>query len=80
MKKQTAVEWLEMKLGKTIAASDWFEKAKEMEKQEIIDAVDDPKYIESNITTSTIPGIDSHSMGWFMNGKQYYDHKYGGDK
>ena len=48
------------------------------EKQQIIDAVDDSKYVQSHTTSSTIPGIDSHSMGWFMNGKQYYDHKYGG--
>jgi hypothetical protein len=36
MSKQTAVEWLEMKFSKTVSASDWFEKAKQMEKEQMI--------------------------------------------
>jgi len=81
--KQTAVEWLVDELEQHHVKIDIkntvvYQQAKEMEKQQIINAVDDPKYVESHKTPSTIPGIDSHSMFWFMNGKQYYDHKYGG--
>ena len=85
MSKQTAVEWLVEQFEESHSYineifKETIEQAKEMEKQQIIDAVDDPKYVESHKTPSTIPGIDSHSMFWFMNGKQYYDHKYGGGK
>ena len=93
MKKPTAVDFLREKLDKYIMwneghhqaeeytlsnLSDDFEQARQMERQQIIDAVDDPKYMESHKTPSTIPGIDSHSMGWFMNGRQYYEINYGG--
>ena len=36
----TAVEWLEMKFGKTISASDWFEKAKQMEREQMMQWID----------------------------------------
>ena len=87
MNNLTAVEWLiqnivEDQIIKAKSMSEWttiYEQARQMEKQQIIDAVDDPKYMESHKTPSTIPGIDSHSMGWFMNGRQYYEINYGGN-
>jgi hypothetical protein len=71
MNKQTAVEWLEMKLGKTIAASDWFEKAKEMEKDQIMNAVD-IGFEEGSKFPEDI---------WWNNAEEYYNETYkGGEK
>ena len=76
--KQTAVEWLEnqMKTSKyfynlmedinsrsTVAQSDIFEQAKEMEKQEIIETF---KYAQV-----------LHTMNDQMRGEQYYNETYG---
>jgi hypothetical protein len=70
--KQTAVEWLENELKKIpfIKPQDAFEQAKEMEKQQIIDAFENG---EDN--------IDSDGCSIDRNGaEQYYKQKYGGNK
>jgi hypothetical protein len=65
MSKQTAVEWLELKLKKLpfVDVVEVFQKAKAMEKEQIEDAWDD--------------GIDSFST---RSAEQYYNETYGGDK
>jgi hypothetical protein len=86
--KQSAVSWLIQNIveDQTIKAkpmSEWleiFEQAKSMEKKQIVEAVDDPKYVDKDMGPSSIPGISSHGMGWFINGEQYYKQTYGGDK
>jgi hypothetical protein len=79
-KKQTAVEWLAEKYNyitwmrnrdeiSADTADEWrakyLEQAKEMEKEQIIDAYDNGKYITS---------------GKQFGGKQYYNYIYGGNK
>jgi hypothetical protein len=62
-KKQTAVEWLQsIDLEKDLDLGYW-NRAKEMEKQQIINANED---------SSTINGE-------FLTGEQYYNETYGGD-
>lgn len=65
-KEQTAVEFLEEKYRpKGYITAEEFAQAKEMEKQQIIDAYDNGKYITS---------------GKEFGGKQYYNDTYGGNK
>jgi hypothetical protein len=86
MSKQTAVQLIFEKFNLLSDAEfkSWMLMNSELleakEKQQIIDAVDDPKYMESHITAHNVPGISSSSMGWFMNGRQYYEINYGGNK
>jgi hypothetical protein len=61
MSKQTAVEWLEMKFAKTVSASDWFEKAKQMEREQIEQAYGD--------------GLNAHRTN-FCNRQQYYNETF----
>ena len=72
-KKETAVAWLYKKLAEilcdvevnpvqTIALFDTLKQAKEMEKQQIIDANED---------------ASTNELGEFLTGKQYYNKKYG---
>jgi hypothetical protein len=65
-KKQTAVEWLASKLGEYIVWEekiiDLVEQAKEMHKQEIIDANED---------------ASTNELGEFLTGEQYYNKEYG---
>jgi hypothetical protein len=84
MKKQTAVKLIFEKFNLLSDADfkSWMLNNQDVleatERQQIIDAVDDPKYMESHITAHNVPGISSSSMGWFMNGRQYYEITYGG--
>jgi hypothetical protein len=71
MKKQTAVEWLmkQMSLGDRMHLAENgvdFEKAKAMEKEQIVDALVDGRtqYRDKNIVSA----------------EQYYNETYGGDK
>ena len=79
MKKQTAVEWLHMKLDVyfELFPSEWqklnqiIEEAKAMEKEQIEDAWD--KRCSHGVVSQT----------WHIetkNGEQYYNETYGGDK
>ena len=63
--KQTAVEWLvdELLDGKLLMPS-LIEQAKEMEKQQIIDANED---------------ASTNELGEFLTGKQYYNKEYGNE-
>jgi hypothetical protein len=67
-KQQTAVEWLwEIAYNRELTVEDW-KQAKEMEKQQIINAVDDQNNYDS--WPSSIPTL----------GEQYYNEAYGGNK
>ena len=63
MKEKTAVEWL-VKIYLQKGVIDYFdiEQAKEMEKQQIIDANED---------------YSSNGLGEFLTGEQYYNETYG---
>ena len=88
MKKQTAVEWLGLNLNALfldISPELWleveliFQKAKEMEKEQIIEAFEVKKnrYVKkfySDDTYSTVNEII------YTDGNQYYNETYGGDK
>ena len=74
-KKQTAVEWLWEQIDNTIPfqnieASQIFngllEQAKELEKQQIIDARQD--------------GMNAERKGYGLNNEDYYTETYGGNK
>jgi hypothetical protein len=66
-KQQTAVEWLwEIAYNRELTFEDW-KQAKEMEKQQIINAVDDQNNYDS--WPSSIPTL----------GEQYYNETYGGN-
>ena len=63
-KQQTAVEWLwEIAYNRELTVEDW-KQAKEMEKQQIINAVDDQNNYDS--WPSSIPTL----------GEQYYNKTY----
>jgi hypothetical protein len=64
MKKQTAVEWLIDQVEDFIGLIpvDIIDQAKEMHKQEIIDANDD---------------FSVNQWGEFLNGEEYYNETYG---
>jgi Rps23 Pro-64 3,4-dihydroxylase Tpa1-like proline 4-hydroxylase len=71
MKQQTAVEWLieQIFLNRkyiTYEESIAFEKAKAMEKEQIIDARQD--------------GVDVVFKGYSISNEEYYNETYGGDK
>lgn len=64
-KKQTAVEYLvEQLLPKALSAEQYYhiEQAKEMEKQQIINANED---------------ASTNELGEFLTGEQYYNQEYG---
>lgn len=65
MKKQTAVDWLESLYYPEYIPKHIFEQAKEMEKQQIIDACNQTDVI----------GKDHEQPG-----EQYYNETYGGKK
>ncbi len=69
--KQTAVEWLENELKKIpfINPQDAFEQAKEMEKEQIIDAFGVGCHHESK-----------RLVGYQDIAEQYYNKTYGGNK
>jgi hypothetical protein len=72
-KKQTAVEWLYVKLSTSSSGelvgniNNWFEQAKKMEKEQIIGAANNGCKGRCMIDTS-------------RDGKQYYNETYGGTK
>jgi hypothetical protein len=74
MSKETAVEWLHMKLDVyfELFPSEWqklnqiIEEAKAMEKEQIIDARQD--------------GVDVVFKGYSISNEEYYNETYGGDK
>ena len=68
--KPTAVEWLHQEMLKGILSmKEILEKAKEMEKKQIIDAHgDDRSYLQDDGSWKRI------------NGEQYYNETYGGNK
>jgi hypothetical protein len=73
MKQQTAVEWLEIEVKKfnTVITKEYilllFQQAKEMEKEQIINANRD--------------GVDMVvDKKDFISGEQYYEETYGGNK
>jgi hypothetical protein len=70
--KQTAVEWLENELKKIpfINPQDAFEQAKQMEKQQKIEA-----YIAGSLT-----GCGCYDYMKKEDGEQYYNETYGGNK
>ena len=66
-KKQTAVEWLEEIASKGFISPEKFEKAKEMEKQQIIDAANQNDFV-------LVPGFGIYED--LSAGKQYYNETY----
>jgi hypothetical protein len=74
-KKQTGVDFLMDKLFDPSTMVDeqikWFEKAKEMEKEQIVKAFDDGDY-QYHYSRKT--GND------FENGEEYFEELYGGNK
>jgi hypothetical protein len=68
--KQTAVEWLEEEMSKTYIFNqddfDMFKKAKEMEKQQIIDA-------HGNQTKKS-GGVSNYT--YILTGKEYYNETF----
>ena len=70
--KQTAVEWLHDKWDnckewKWQEIQQWFEQAKEMEKQQIIDAHGNKQKMNAGIST----------YKYTLTGEQYYNETYG---
>jgi len=67
MKKQTAVEWLKEAIDKKLSSGigpyflDLFENALEMEKDQIVSAIDD---------------FSVNQWGEFLNGEEYYNENY----
>lgn len=64
--KQTAVEWLVDKWGNAIhwnweQIKQWFEQAKEMEKEQIIDAFDEGQNYEYEYHINSAPKFDSQT-------------------
>jgi hypothetical protein len=74
-KKQTAVEWLHEKLAKSeledmqTNINLWFKQAKEMEKEQIIDAHGDEQ-----------SKLQDDGTWRVQTGEQYYNETYGGNK
>jgi hypothetical protein len=70
--KQTAVEWLEEYIRCSIQLTDsekkWFEQAKEMEKDQIIEAVD--------VCLGTVELSEDKSGFTALSGEGYYKERY----
>jgi hypothetical protein len=67
MKNQTAIEWLLEKYELVgMFTPPMIERAKAMEKQQVIDARQD--------------GVDVVFKGYSINNEEYYNQTYGGDK
>jgi 2',3'-cyclic-nucleotide 2'-phosphodiesterase (5'-nucleotidase family) len=77
-KKQTAVEWLYVKLSTSSSdelvgnINNWFEQAKKMEKEQIIDAIVQVMMKQLNICS------ESGIIQLVNNAEQYYNETYGG--
>ena len=74
--KQTAVEWLFNQIKKDIIGlefdyADEFDQAKEMEKQQIIDAFNNGEFFPSDYYHPNNPSVDGSET--------YYNETYGGD-
>jgi hypothetical protein len=75
-KQQTAMEWLEMEVKKfnTVITKEYIlllcQQAKEMEKERI----------ETAYNKGTVHGIDYPESTLPINGEQYYNETYGGNK
>jgi hypothetical protein len=84
MKKQTAVEWLHMKLDVyfELFPSEWqklnqiIEEAKAMEKEQIINTWSEATAPDHEIGLSDM----SYIISQVQKAEQYYDETYGGDK
>ena len=72
MSKQTAVEWLELELKKLpfVDVVEVFQKAKAMERQQILDALD----VGYQIANEDV------KFKHIQTTEQYYNETYGGDK